>query len=295
MKKILLIINPVAGRLKIKSAIFDILNVFGDAGYDINVKLTRKRGDGTAFAEAGAKEGYDIICCCGGDGTFNEMLSGIMKSGKAVDSAYIPLGSTNDFARSAGVALTPVKAAQNIVEGDVHKLDVGLFNGDRYFSYVASFGLFTEVTYSVPQEVKNRIGHLAYVLAGIQDLSEIKAHKIEFFANGEHYKGKYILGSVSNSTSIGGLLKFSKNLVDMQDGKFEVMMVKMPNDLLEMGDLINAFTFQDFSSPLIDFFHTDEITFEMPKSVNWTVDGEKQNGCANVSIKNLHNALGIIK
>ena len=107
MKKILLIINPVAGRLKIKSAIFDILNVFGNAGYDLNVKLTQKRGDGAAFAEAGAKEGFDIICCCGGDGTFNEMLSGIMRSGKAVNAAYIPLGSTNDFARSAGVALLP--------------------------------------------------------------------------------------------------------------------------------------------------------------------------------------------
>ncbi|MBR5926305.1 MAG: YegS/Rv2252/BmrU family lipid kinase, partial [Firmicutes bacterium] len=253
MDKVLLIVNPVAGRLKIRTALFDIISVFSEAGCGLSVRMTQKHGDGEAFALEGAKEGYDIICCCGGDGTFNELLSGIMKSGRKVRAGYIPLGSTNDFAKSAGLSSNHVRAAQNIINGEENMLDVGLFNNERYFSYVASFGLFTEVTYSVPQEIKNRIGHLAYVLAGVKDLSEIKAHRIEYTANGETFKGKYILGSVSNSTSIGGVLKFDKKLVDMQDGEFEVMMVHMPKDLLELGDIINAITFSDYSSPLVEF------------------------------------------
>ena len=294
MKKLVLIINPVAGKISIKNSVFNIIKSFAEAGYDVNVKMTLCRGDGTRIAFESVKEGCDLLVCCGGDGTFNEVASGVMQAGNSVPLGYIPAGSTNDFANSIGLSTRPERAELNIINGSEKKLDIGLINGSRYFCYVASFGAFTDVTYSVPQQYKNKLGHLAYVLAGVQDLSEIKARRLTYVVDGAEYRGKYILGAVANSTSIGGMLKLKKELVDMSDGKFEVLLVRMPQDLLELSDIVNAITFSNFDTPLIDFFHADSIDFRLSKYINWTVDGEKLDGEHEISIKNLHNGITLI-
>lgn len=295
MKKLHLIINPVAGKITIRNYILNILKTFNEAGYEVTISVTLGRGEGLRLAQESAEKNYDLVVCCGGDGTFNEVASGILRSGKKITLGYIPSGSTNDFANSIGLALKPEEAALNIVNGETAHIDVGLINNKRHFCYVASFGAFTNVTYSVPQETKNRLGHLAYVLAGVQDLSEIKARKVDFTIDGKEYKGKYIFGAVANSTSIGGMLKIKKDLVDMSDGLFEVMMIHMPNDLLELSDIINALTFSNFDTPLIEFFHAGKVDFRLSKSIDWTVDGEKFEGESEIHIENLHNEIAIMR
>ncbi len=297
MKNVLLIINPVAGRLKAKAALFDIVNTFCEAGYKVTTQTTQYSGHAIELAENAAKDGFDLVCCTGGDGTLHEMVSGVVKSGSKIPVGYIPAGTTNDFADALGISGIPKNAALNIVNGKEVQLDVGTFGEDQYFSYIASFGAFTNIAYSAPQDLKNRLGYLAYMLEGAKDLAEIKSYKVSYTANGQEYDGKYIFGGVSNSTAVaGGIIKLKKKgLVNFQDGKFELMMIHMPKDLLQLGEIINGITFQDYSSKMFEFMQVEEVRFKLAKNITWTLDGEKGIGASEIIIKNLNKALTIIK
>lgn len=293
MKKLLFILNPRAGMRKANRVLADIISVFNRAGYLVDMFVTGARGDATEVAAQRAGK-RDLVVCCGGDGTFNEVLAGVMSSGCTTPIGYIPAGSTNDFANSLKLPTNMLKAAQQITQGKEHLYDVGLF-GSRYFSYVASFGLFTRTSYSTSQDVKNALGHLAYLLEGISELSQLKPihAKIEL-DEGEVLEGDYIFGAVCNSTSVGGIISLDPKQVDMQDGLFEVFLLKMPKDLIALNECIRAVQKQQYNCKSITFRSTRRATVTMSADVAWTLDGEKEPGHDQVVIENLHHAMRLM-
>lgn len=284
--------NPFAGMKKANKVLAEILEVFNRGGYRVETYLTSGVGDARAFVEAHGAE-FDRIACCGGDGTFNETVSGILSKGLSIPVGYIPAGSTNDFAASMGLSSDPIEAARRIVEGEPEELDVGRF-GDRYFSYVASFGAFTKASYSTPQSVKNALGHVAYVLEGISEMSQIRNETVRMEIDDRIIEGEFLFGAVSNSTSVGGILTLDPGQVDMSDGKFEILLVRAPNDLLEIGECIRALRTQKYNCAMITFCAADKVRVYADAAMDWTLDGEFEPGHEMVEIQNLHKAITLI-
>ena len=292
MKRVLIVLNPCAGTRQANRYFVEIIEVFCNAGYRVEVKTTAKRGEGTDIVKQRAED-FDLLVCIGGDGTFNEVVEGLLESGVRIPLGYIPAGSTNDFASSMGLSKDIVQAARDIVEGQPRSLDIGSFNG-RYFSYVASFGAFTRASYEAPQSIKNALGHLAYILEGIKDIPSIKPEKLWLKVEQGTYGGDYLFGAVCNSTSVGGLLTLSEDLVDMNDGKFEVILIKSPSNILELNQILFALTTQNYNTPLISFFSSGHLTITADPDMPWTLDGEYQEGCAEIEVKNIKGAIQLI-
>ena len=228
--------NPYAGTKKANRYLTDILVLFGENGYNSTVYMTEGSDDAKKHVSKNAKN-FDLIVAIGGDGTFNEVVAGVLKSGVDVEVGYIPAGSTNDFANSLKLSKNILKAASDIVQGTAIELDIGSFNG-RSFSYVASFGAFTDISYKTPQNVKNTFGYFAYAVEGIKNLMNIKSNHIRFIADGIELEDDFMFGAICNSTSIGGIINLDDKLVDLSDGMFELLLVKMPKDLLEFNEII---------------------------------------------------------
>ena len=293
MKKLLLILNPCSGKKKASHALADVVNVFNRGGYDVTVYITAARGDATKVVGQRAPE-FDLVVCAGGDGTFNETISGLLAGGHDTPIGYLPAGSTNDFASSLHLSKNLVEAARDIVEGTPRRLDVGRFN-DRYFSYVASFGAFTRASYATSQNVKNALGHLAYILSGIKELAYIRSRRLRFtLDDGRVLEDEYIFGAISNSTSVAGILTLSEDLVDMNDGVFELLLVRKPENLLELNDCVLALTTQDYHTPMLTFTSARSVEIEAPEDMDWTLDGEQAKGQAHCVAENLHNAVKVI-
>ena len=284
--------NPCSGTMKANKYLTDIVNIFTVNDYVSTVLTTTKRGDGRIYAKNYAKK-VDLIVCIGGDGTFNEVVSGVIQSGVRVPIGYIPAGSTNDFANSLHLSKGIVKAAHDIVQGEPVSLDIGNING-RNFSYVASFGAFTKTSYATPQNVKNALGHLAYVLGGINSIASIRAEHMAFEVNGMKYEDDYIFGAISNSTSVGGILTLKPELVDMSDGEFELLLVKAPHDLVELGAIIHLLTTQNYEDEMITFINASEFNIHASKETSWTLDGEYQEGMEEIKVVNMHHAIDLI-
>lgn len=293
MKKLLLILNPCSGKKKASHALADVVNVFNRGGYDVTVYITAARGDATKVVAQRAPE-FDLVVCAGGDGTFNETISGLLTGGHDTPIGYLPAGSTNDFASSLHLSKNLVEAARDIVEGTPRRLDVGRFN-DRYFSYVASFGAFTRASYATSQNVKNALGHLAYILSGIKELAYIRSRRLRFtLDDGRVLEDEYIFGAISNSTSVAGILTLSEDLVDMNDGVFELLLVRKPENLLELNDCVLALTTQDYHTPMLTFTSARSVEIEAPEDMDWTLDGEREPGRAHCRAENLHDAIRIV-
>jgi YegS/Rv2252/BmrU family lipid kinase len=293
VKKMLFIMNPYAGMRKGVKYLADIIAVFNRAGYEVNTYMTAFPGDGVHVVEEQAGQ-VDLVVCAGGDGTFNETVNGILRSGHDVPIGYIPCGSTNDFASSLKLQTNPVKAAQEIVEGNVVRYDIGLF-GDRYFSYVASFGAFTRTSYSTPQSVKNALGHTAYLLSSVQELSQLRNEHLLIESDDQIIEDDFIFGAISNSTSVGGILTLDPKQVDMRDGKFELLLVRAPRDLLEISDCIRALQTQKYNCAMITFLSTSRLTVHADAAMPWSLDGERQSGSEKIVVENLHHAIGLMK
>ena len=293
MKKVLIILNPCAGTKQANKYFVEIIQVFCEAGFETVVKTTMESGDGTVIARERAAD-FDMVVCIGGDGTFNEVIAGILEAKADVPIGYIPAGSTNDFADSMHLSTDVVQAARDIVAGEPKYLDVGCFNG-RYFSYVASFAAFTQASYEAPQSIKNILGHMAYILEGIKDIPSIRPMKVWMKMEQGVYGGEYLFGAVCNSTSVGGILTLSDDLVDMNDGKFEVLLVKSPSNILELNQIILAIATQNFHSPMISFFSSSHLEVTADPSMPWTLDGEYQQGSETIQIQNLQNAIRLVR
>ncbi len=293
MKNVLIILNPCAGTKQANKYFVEIIDVFCKAGYEVVVKPTAARGDGTQIAKERGRD-FDLIVCIGGDGTFNEVVDGLLEADIKKPIGYIPAGSTNDFATSLGLSKDVVQAARDIVDGKARTLDIGRFNG-RYFSYVASFGAFTKASYEAPQSIKNMLGHLAYVLEGIKDIPSIKPLKLWLKMEQGVYGGDYLFGAICNSTSVGGLLTLSDDLVDMNDGKFEVLLVKSPANIIELNQILLAVTTQNFeNSPMISFFSSGSLEITAEADMPWTLDGEYQPGSSSILVENIRGAIELM-
>ena len=292
MGKVHLIVNPVSGRGVLRSKMWQVLEMLSAAGYQTTVSFTQKRGDATSLAALPCND-YDFLICAGGDGTLNEVISGVMKNPLKPAIGYIPVGSTNDFATSLGLSKTVPNAVKDIICGKKFSIDIGDFNG-RYFSYIASFGAFTEASYNAPQEVKNVIGHAAYILEGIKSLGNIRPYRMKFTFNDKIIEDDFIFGAVSNTTSVGGILKLDENMVKLNDGEFEVLLIKNPANLNELQQIIGTLISKSFDNDNILFYHTKEITVQTKEKVDWTLDGEMQKGSNTVTINNIPGAISLI-
>lgn len=292
MKKVLIILNPCAGTRQANKHFADVIDIFCKAGYEPVVLTTAATGDGTRIARERAKD-FELVVCIGGDGTFNEVVAGVIEGNANTPIGYIPAGSTNDFANSLKLSKNILQAAEDIVNGQPKTLDILSFNG-RYFSYVASFGAFTKASYSAPQSIKNALGHLAYVLEGIKDIPSIRAEKLRIKTEKGVYGGDYLFGAISNSTSVGGILTLSDELVDMNDGKFEVLLIKSPSNIIELNQILFNLTTQNYNSPMMSFFSSEEVEVTANPEMPWTLDGEYQEGTEQIVVKNLHNAIKLI-
>ena len=294
MKKLLFVINPCAGMRKASKVLPEILAEFNRAEFDVRVYVTADQGDAIGAVEK-LSEGMDLVVCCGGDGTFNETITGLMNAGRQIPVGYIPAGSTNDFATSLGLSADCVEAARQFVEGTPNLYDAGRF-GDRYFSYVASFGAFTKASYSTPQSVKNLLGHVAYLLEGMQEISQIRKLHVKLTLDGEEVlEDDYLFGAICNSTSVGGIMTLDPNQVDLTDGKFEVLLIRAPRTLQEISECLLAVQKQQYNSAMMTFRTASHITVEADPSMPWTLDGEKEEGHESEEIRNLHKAIRIIQ
>lgn len=294
MKKMLFVMNPYAGTRKANRFLAEILEIFNRDGYEVTVHMTAGPGDGTKVVESRGRD-YDMIVSCGGDGTFNETISGMMRGGFSVPIGYIPAGSTNDFASSMGLSLDPVEAAKDIVLGIPKPYDIGQF-GERHFSYVASFGAFTRASYATPQSIKNALGHVAYVLEGIQELSQIRKEHIRMVIDGEVVEDDFLFGAICNSTSVGGILTLDPDQVDMSDGKLEILLVRAPKSLLEITECITAVQTQDYNNcEMLTFRSAAQIEIDASAEMPWTLDGEREDGHDHVTVRNCHLAYNLVK
>ena len=293
MKKMLFIMNPFAGQKRANRQLSDLLLMFTKAGYDVITHMTTGTGSAAEAAERLAGE-VELIVCCGGDGTFNETVSGLLKSGADVKLGYIPAGSTNDFAASLKLSTNILQAAQDILEGEATPYDVGKF-GDRYFSYVASFGAFTRASYATPQSVKNALGHTAYVLEGIQELSQIRKEHIRMEMDGEVVEDDFLFGAICNSTSVGGILTLDPKQVDMADGLLEILLVRAPRNLAEISECLQALQSQEYNCAMITFRSAHHVTVYADPEMPWTLDGEREEGHTQVDVDNQHLAIRLMK
>lgn len=293
MKKMLFIMNPCSGQKRANRFLPEILSTFNEAGYDVLVHMTAGPGDGDkTVCRLGA--GMDAVVCCGGDGTFNDVVSGLLHSGLDVPVGYIPAGTTNDFANSLKLPTDAMEATRAIVEGTPVAYDAGKF-GDRYFSYVASFGAFTRASYATPQNIKNALGHTAYVLEGIQELSQLRKEHVRMDIGGRIVEDDFLFGAISNSTSVGGILTLDPSQVDMRDGLLEVLLVRAPRNLGELTECIQALKSQKYNCEMITFCSAPRVTVYSDPDMPWTLDGEREEGHGEVVVENQHLAVKLLQ
>lgn len=292
-KKLLLILNPTSGRAKIGTHLLKIIEIFSNADYKVTVYPTKCRGDATLKIAALSDNEFDLIVVCGGDGTLGEAVTGIMQGKINCKLGYIPSGTLNEWSSGLKISRNPLEAAEDIVNGQCIPLDIGKF-GDRYFCYTASFGAFTEASYSAPQEIKNVLGQAAYVIEGIKSLNNIKPISLEFLIDGKEVKGDFLFGAISNSMSVGGIVKFDNSLVKLNDGLFEVLLIRNPDNILKFQPLIDGILKKDLKREGIELYHAKEIIIKNSENTPWTLDGEFQEGAKEICAGNIHAGVNFV-
>lgn len=292
--KTLLIVNPVSGKGRVKSYLLDIMKVLGDGSQIVSVLVTEKRGDGTAYAAQYGAD-FDRIVCTGGDGSLNEVVNGLMQVPleKRPIVGYIPLGTTNDMASSLNLPKTPEEVLERINQNNIRTVDVGQFD-DGFFGYVSAFGAFTDVSYVTPQNQKNTWGYLAYIVQALRSIRDIKSCHAKVTYDDGVIEDDFILGAVVNSTSVAGIIKLAPEDVTLNDGIFEVLLIKMPKNASELNTVISNVLERKFNTEHICLLHTTDIRFEFDRPVSWTCDGEDGGVHTMVHAHNCHKALRLI-
>ncbi len=290
-KKLYFIYNPHSGRGQIRSKLFDIVQIFSDAGYELTVHPTRERKDATRQIEE-LPEGYDLVVCSGGDGTMDEVVQGMMRRENRIPIGYIPSGTVNDFARSLKIPRNMAQAAHISVEGRDFSCDIGTFN-DEHFVYIAAFGIFTDVSYSTRQDRKNVLGHIAYLLEGMKRLKNIPSYHMRLSSEECRTEGDYIFGMVTNSRSVGGFKSIIGRKVRFDDGVFEATFIRRPQNAAELQELLAAIVLKEIDSKYMDSFRTSHLFVESEEPVPWTLDGEFGGEWQSAVIQNHQKALQI--
>ncbi len=292
MKNLLFILNPQAGQRKANRYLPEILRMFIEYGYRCETYVTGAAGEATQYLSR--YEGKpDLVVCAGGDGTLNETISGLMQAKLDCPLGYIPCGTTNDYASSIGLSGYVLQAASDIMTGKAQSIDIGTFNGRR-FVYTATCGAFAKASYSTPQAAKNVLGHVAYILEGMRDLTAIRPIHMRVAANDVVLEDDFIFCSITNSTSVGGILKLNTQLVALNDGKFEVTLVRNPTTPAQLSSILVGLTTQDVPNDMIHFFSASSIRVECDRPVEWTLDGEREPETNVVQLDNLHSVVRIM-
>lgn len=292
MKKLLFVVNGHSGKGQIKNKLLDIIDIMIKEGYHVQVHTTQEREDATKVVREQAKY-YDLVVCSGGDGTLDEAVTGMMQSEVRTPLGYIPAGSINDFANSLEIPKDMIQAAKTAVLGVPFSCDVGEFNGD-YFIYVAAFGIFTDVSYATSQELKNALGHVAYILEGAKRLHTIKSYHMRVEYDGNEIEGDFLLGMITNSTSVGGFKNMTGKDVKLDDGMFEVTLIHKPKNIIELNTIIASLTNLKDETDLIDSFRADSVKFYSEEEIPWTLDGEFGGDHKEVQIKDHCKAVDIM-
>lgn len=290
MKKMLFIFNPSSGKARIKTQLFDIIQFYTGNGYVVTVYPTQQTGDGYNYVKE-LQDDYDRIVCSGGDGTLNEIVSGILDADKVQKIGYIPSGSTNDFGRSIGIPSDLETALSITCSGKPYGIDVGRFN-EKYFIYVAGFGAFTKISYSTPQKMKNNLGYVAYVLQGIKELSELRDYHILMEYDNGKLEGNFIIGFIMNSFSIAGFKNPIGYLTELNDGLFEILLIKNPANIVELQEIIASLISGALDSEQIICVRTSFAKIQSD-SMDWTLDGEFGGRYENVEVTNIRQAVQI--
>lgn len=289
--KLLLIYNPRAGKAQIRNNLLDIIDIFVKAGYEVTVYPTQYSGDAVR-ATREKNERYGLLVCSGGDGTLDEVVTGMMQSDKRVPIGYIPAGSTNDFANSLHLPKNMASAAQTVVDGRTFSCDVGGFNDD-FFVYIAAFGMFTDVSYETKQEQKNMLGHIAYIMEGMKRLPNIRSYHLKIKNDGLQIEDDFIFGMVTNSVSVGGFKKITGKYVELDDGLFEVTLIKKPRNPMEWNAIMGALVMGDINTDCMYCFKASSLRLESEEEISWTLDGEFGGRHKEVTIRNLKQAMKI--
>ena len=293
-KKLMLIVNPVAGRSAYKFNFAEATQLLAQAGYRVDLYYTAARGDATAFAREHAAD-YDTVACIGGDGTLSEVISGLIGQDDPPPLGYFPMGTANDVATTLGLPKNnALEAARRLLAGTPHPYDVGLFGEDEHFAYIAGFGAFTDVSYTTPQDQKNALGHLAYVLQGMARLPSIESYHARVEWDDGEFEGELVYGSLSNSTSVAGIVHFTEKMVSLSDGLSELVLVKDPGALTDLATLAGSVLTQRFDSDKMIIAHTKSASFQFERPVAWTRDGEPGGLWQAVELKNLHAPVQLI-
>ena len=287
----LFVFNPKAGKGKIKTHLLDIVDIFSSHDYEIIIRSTQAPRDAYEKAKEYANS-VDMIVCSGGDGTLDEVVTGIMEAESSVPIGYIPAGSTNDFANSLFMPKNMTKVAEMIMEEELYHCDIGRFN-QKTFAYVAAFGLFTDVSYETDQDLKNVLGHVAYVLEGVKRLFDIKSYHMKVTSDEVQAEDDFIVGMITNSRTVGGFKNLTGKNVDMNDGLFEVTLIAHPKNPLQLQEIITALVMAEDNTDLIYSFKTKKLTIESDEEVPWTLDGEFGGDNSYVDIENRHKALNL--
>ena len=296
MKRVYFIVNLQAGRAEMGANLAEVLNRMTRAGMEVTVHPTQAPLDATYMAARASESGdYDAIWCSGGDGTLNEVMTGLMRAKHRIPLGYIPCGSVNDYARSIGIPRDIIKATELVLDGVPRKVDTGTIN-DRCFNYIAAFGAFADVTYETPQNVKNVIGPLAYVMSAATKLMDLRTFRMNVCCDGQTFEDDYIYGMVTNSASVGGVLDISDFHFD--DGMFEITLIKQPDSALELRDTLRFLRdiHEIGEQEKVICLRASEITIQLRESANvpWTVDGEYMRNATNVHIVNHKQAVELL-
>lgn len=285
-KKLMLIINPAAGRGGYKQGFTEALKILNDGGYRTTLFYTAGARDATEYAGRYAHD-FDAVACIGGDGTLSEVIAGLMRVPSPPPLGYIPMGTANDVATTLGLPKNDtIGAALRLVRGSAHPYDVGGFGADEYFAYIAAFGAFTEVSYATPQDMKKRLGHLAYVLQGMAALPKLESYNTRVEYDGGVVEAPLVYGSMSNSTSVAGIVKLREEMVCLGDGMSELVLVKDPGSIEGFSEIVTSVLSQRYDSDKLIILHTTRAKFTFEKPVAWTRDGEAGGKYAEVELKN---------
>ncbi len=290
-KTLLFIFNPKAGKEGIHSVLLDIIDIFNKGGYEVLAHATQYPRDAYEMAKEYESK-VDLVVCCGGDGTLDEVVTGLMEKDSHVPLGYIPGGSTNDFANSLFIPKNMVEAAHNIMDEEVYRCDIGRFNRQT-FAYIAAFGLFTDVSYQTDQGLKNVLGHAAYLLEGFRRLFDITYYHMKVESEELNVEEDFIYGMVTNSRSVGGFKNLTGRHVDMNDGLFEVTLIKMPKTPAELQEILRCLVSGEDDTDLIYSFKSRKLTITSEDEVPWTLDGEYGGSHTEVEIENHHQALNL--
>ena len=293
MKRLLFIYNPHAGKELLKPKLSEIIDIFVKAGYEVVAYPTQSYRDAYRKVSEYDSDEYDLVVCSGGDGTIDEVVTGMMQRDKRDPIGYIPTGTTNDFANSLHIPKGLLRAADNAVNGTLFPCDVGKFNDD-IFVYIAAFGLFTDVSYQTKQEMKNVLGHLAYVLEGTKRLFNVPSYRIKVTHDGETLEDEFIFGMVTNSRSVGGFRNMIGKQVVFDDGLFEVTLIKTPKNPLALQEIVASLLIEQVDTNHMYSFKTGRITFESLEEIPWTLDGEFGGAHDEVTVENLNRQLRIM-